>query len=170
LGLIDLLPSSPLVHHKISFAPSLSGLTSAATSSEKVPVNIGSLPAANTSSASLALARSHSPSGPSNQSHSASLSNSSTSAGSSTIGPPVVALDFCTLMSHDATNAQMVRTVNDLTKWLSVLEGGFTKMLEQSTGDSIAEEQEEVAVENLPRRDTETSKWDSVTDIVLESN
>jgi len=57
-----------------------------------------------------------------------------------------------------------------LTRWLSVLEGGFTKMLEQSTGDSIAEEQEEVAVEILPRRDTETSKWDSVTDIVLESN
>lgn len=74
------------------------------------------------------------------------------------------------MMSHDATNAQLVRSVNDLTKWLSVLEGGFTNMLEQSMADSIAEEQEEVVVEDSFTRDTNISKWDSITDIVLESH
>jgi hypothetical protein len=51
-------------------------------------------------------------------------------------------------MSHDATNVQLARSVDDLTKWFSVLEVGFTKMLEQAAGDSIAEEQEEAAAED----------------------
>jgi hypothetical protein len=72
-------------------------------------------------------------------------------------------------MSHDATNAQLVRSVNDLTKWFSVLEVGFTKMLEQATGDSIAEEQEEASVEDFFTQDAGALGWDSVTDIVLES-
>jgi hypothetical protein len=74
-------------------------------------------------------------------------------------------------MTHDATNAQLVRSVNDLTKWLSVIEVGFTMMLEQAAGDSIAEEQEEGAIERDPfTEDTDAWKWDSVTDIVLEAS
>ncbi|OJA13315.1 hypothetical protein AZE42_10346 [Rhizopogon vesiculosus] len=64
----------------------------------------------------------------------------------------------------------LVRSVNDLTKWLSVLEVGFTTMLEQGAEYSIAEEQEEVTVENSLTEDTNASKWDSVTDLVLESS
>jgi hypothetical protein len=66
----------------------------------------------------------------------------------SAVGPPVLALDLYALMSHDATNMQLARSVDDLTKWFSVLEVGFTKMLEQAAVDSIAEEQEEVAAED----------------------
>ncbi|KAG0707307.1 kinase-like domain-containing protein [Suillus ampliporus] len=167
LGLTDLLPPSPLalVHNKSSFVHSPSGLGSPVTTSEKISVGLGSLPAANASSTSLTLARSHSPSGPLN------LSHSGTSAQLSTVGPQVLPLDLCSLMSHDATNAQLVRSVNDLTKWLSVIEVGFTTMLEQAAGDSIAEEQEEVAIEGESfTEDTDAWKWDSVTDIVLESS
>jgi len=141
--------------------------------SEKTSIGLGSLPAANISSSSLTHARSHSPSGPSNLSNlslSASLSHSGTPTGLPTVGPPVLPLDLCTLMSHDATNAQLVRSVNDLTKWLSVLEVGFTTMLEQGAEYSIAEEQEEVTVENSLTENTNALKWDSVTDLVLESS
>ncbi|KAG2150611.1 kinase-like domain-containing protein [Suillus clintonianus] len=172
LGLTDLLPPSPLalVHNKSSYVHSPSGLGSPMTTSERASV-LGSLPAANTSSASLTLARSHSPSGPSNLSHSASLSHSGPSAQMSTVGPQVLPLDLCSLMSHDATNAQLVRSVNDLTKWLAVIEVGFTTMLDQAAGDSIAEEQEESAIEgDSLTEDTDAWKWDSVTDIVLESS
>ncbi|KAG1742854.1 kinase-like domain-containing protein [Suillus lakei] len=172
LGLTDLLPPSPmaLVHNKSSYVHSPSGLGSPATTSEKSSVGLGSLPAANTSSASLTLARSHSPSGPSNLSHSASLSHSGTSAQLPTVGPQVLPLDLCNLMSHDATNAQLVRSVNDLTKWLSVIEVGFTMMLEQAAGNSIAEEQEGINEGDSFTEDTDAWKWDSVTDIVLESS
>ncbi|KAG1765007.1 kinase-like domain-containing protein [Suillus occidentalis] len=173
LGLTDLLPPSPmaLVHNKGSYVHSPSGLGSPATTSEKSSIGLGSLPAANASSASLTLARSYSPSGPSNLSHSASLSHSGPSAQLPTVGPQVFPLDLCNIMTHDATNAQLVRSVNDLTKWLSVIEVGFTNMLEQAAGDSIAEEQEEGAIERDPfMEDTDAWKWDSVTDIVLESS
>ncbi|KAG2345470.1 hypothetical protein BDR05DRAFT_847015, partial [Suillus weaverae] len=139
--LTDLLPPSPMaIHNKSSYVHSPSGLGSPATTSEKSSVSLGSIPAANASSASLTLARSHSPSGPSN------LSHSGPSAQLSTVGPQVLPLDLPNIMSHDATNAQLVRSVNDLTKWLSVIEVGFTMMLEQAAGDSIAEEQEEGAI------------------------
>ncbi|KAG2036136.1 hypothetical protein BDR03DRAFT_472401 [Suillus americanus] len=160
-----------LVHNKSSYIHSPSGFGSPATTSEKSSVGLGSLPAANASSASLTLARSYSPSGPSNLSHSASLSHSGPSAQLSTVGPQVLPLDLCNIMSHDATNVQLVRSVNDLTKWLSSIEVGFTMMLEQTAGDSIAEEQEEGAIERDSfTEDTDAWKWDSVTDIVLESS
>ncbi|KAG2119682.1 uncharacterized protein F5147DRAFT_120356 [Suillus discolor] len=173
LGLTDLLPPSPmaLIHNKSSYIHSPSGLGSPATTSEKSAASLGSLPAANASSASLTLARSYSPSGPSNLSHSASLSHSGLSAQLSTVGPQVLPLDLCNIMSHDATNVQLVRSVNDLTKWLSIIEVGFTTMLEQAAGDSIAEEQEEGAIERDSfTQDMDAWKWDSVTDIVLESS
>lgn len=160
-----------LIHNKSSYIHSPSGLGSPATTSEKSSVSLGSLPAANASSASLTLARSYSPSGPSNLSHSASLSHSGLSAQLATVGPQVLPLDLCNIMSHDATNVQLVRSVNDLTKWLSIIEVGFTTMLEQAAGDSIAEEQEEGAIERDPfTQDMDAWKWDSVTDIVLESS
>ncbi|KAG2145958.1 uncharacterized protein EDB93DRAFT_1086736, partial [Suillus bovinus] len=165
--LTDLLPPSPmaLAHNKSSYVHSPSGLGSPATTSEKSSISLGSLPAANASSVSLTLTRSHSPSGLSN------LSHSGPSAQLSTVGPQVLPLDLCNIMSHDATNVQLVRSVNDLTKWLSVIEVGFAMMLEQAAGDSIAEEQEEGAIERDPfTEDADAWKWDSVTDIVLESS
>ncbi|KAG2079030.1 kinase-like protein [Suillus decipiens] len=171
LGLTDLLPPSPMiVHNKSSYVHSPNGFGSPSTTSEKSSVSLGSLPAANASSTSLTLARSHSPSRPSNLFHSASLSHSGPSAQLSIAGPQVLPLDLCNIMSHDATNVQLVRSVNDLTKWLSVIEVGFTMMLEQAAGDSIAEEQEGAIETNSFTEDTDTWKWDSVTDIVLESS
>ena len=62
----------------------------------------------------------------------------------STLGPPIQPLDFVSLTeSQEATNSYLARTVDDLTRWFSVIEVGFANMLEQSGGDAIAEEQEE---------------------------
>lgn len=66
----------------------------------------------------------------------------------STLGPPIQPLDFVSLTeSREATNSYLARTVDDLTRWFSVIEVGFANMLEQSGGDVIAEEQEEMPTE-----------------------
>jgi len=66
----------------------------------------------------------------------------------STLGPPIQPLDFVSLTeSQEATNSYLARTVDDLTRWFSVIEVGFATMLEQSGGNAIAEEQEETPTE-----------------------
>ena len=66
----------------------------------------------------------------------------------STLGPSIQPLDFVSLTeSHEATNSHLARTVDDLTRWFSVIEVGFANMLEQSGGDAIAEEQEDTPTE-----------------------
>ncbi|KAF8554706.1 hypothetical protein OG21DRAFT_1391290, partial [Imleria badia] len=106
---------------------------------------------ANASTLSLPSTRSSSPprtdrrgkSGFAKFSHATSLSLTSVPV-ESTLGPPIPPLDFVSLTgSQEATNSYLARTVDDLTRWFSVIEVGFANMLEQSGGDAIAEEQEE---------------------------
>ncbi|KAF9227433.1 hypothetical protein BS17DRAFT_695950 [Gyrodon lividus] len=143
----DLLPPSP---------------SSLIPSSRPSPSLLGSDPLgsradANTSTVSLPITRSASPPRPDRWgkpgfakkfSHAISLSLTSVPAGSA-LGPPIHPLDFVALMeSQEATNSHLARTVDDLTRWLSVVEVGFTNMLQQPGGDAIAEEQEETPTED----------------------
>jgi hypothetical protein len=45
--------------------------------------------------------------------------------------------------SHEGTHAELARTVDDLTQWLSVVEVGLSEMLDNSGEDTIEEEQED---------------------------
>lgn len=117
--------------------------------------NLGIRADANVSTISLPNTRSSSPPrtdrrgrpGFTKFSHATSLSLTSVPV-ESTLGPPIQPLDFVSLTgSQDATNSYLARTVDDLTRWFSVIEVGFANMLEQSGGDVIAEEQEETPTE-----------------------
>ncbi|KAH0827791.1 kinase-like domain-containing protein [Lanmaoa asiatica] len=117
--------------------------------------NLGIRADANASTTSLPNTRSSSPprtdrrgkSGFTKFSHATSLSLTSVPV-ESTFGPPIQPLDFVSLTdSQEATNSYLARTVDDLTRWFSVIEVGFANMLEQSGGDAIAEEQEETPTE-----------------------
>ncbi|KAI6008583.1 hypothetical protein EDC04DRAFT_2581945 [Pisolithus marmoratus] len=148
----DLLPPSPssLGHLTRPFAhsPSLLGSTVSVQESSSFP--LGSRADANASTISLPNPSTSTcglvghPSARS--SHGASRSLTSVPLEFACTGPPVRPVDLCSLMgSHEATNAHLARTVDDLTKWFGVLEVGFANMLEQPPSDSIEEEQEESA-------------------------
>lgn len=47
------------------------------------------------------------------------------------------------MLSHESTHAELAQTVDDLTRWLSVVEVGLSRMLETPGEDTITEEQEE---------------------------
>lgn len=157
LGMSDLLPPSPstLVHTSRPFFPSPSLLSS--TSMDESPAfPLGNRPGANASTISLPNTRNRSPSGleghsraiSSRSSHGASRSLTSVPLESTFIGPTVQPLDFCSLVgSHETTNVHLARTVDDLTKWFTVMEVGFAAMLEQAGSESIVEEQEEAIAE-----------------------
>ena len=139
----DLLPPSP------------STIISNSTSGILSPTPLGIRGDANASTLSLPSTRSSSPPRPDGRgkpgftkfSHTTSLSLTSVPV-ESTLGPPILPLDFVSLTgSQVATNSYLARTVDDLTRWFSVIEVGFTNMLEQSGGDAIAEEQEETPTE-----------------------
>jgi hypothetical protein len=49
------------------------------------------------------------------------------------------------MLSHEGTHAELARTVEDLTQWLSVVEVGLSGMLDTASEDTIAEEQEDYA-------------------------
>lgn len=49
------------------------------------------------------------------------------------------------MRSHEGTHAELARTVEDLTNWLSVVEVGLSGMLDTASENTIAEEQEESA-------------------------
>ncbi|CDO69195.1 hypothetical protein BN946_scf185042.g97 [Trametes cinnabarina] len=62
-------------------------------------------------------------------------------------GPPIRPLDLAPLMhSHEATHAELARTVDELQQWMSVVEAGLTQMLDRPNQDTIEEEQEDVVV------------------------
>lgn len=157
LGMTDLLPPSPssLAHIARPFAPSPS-LLGSTSGKETSSFALGSRPDANASTISLPNPSTstcglvgHSKAQPARSSHGASRSLTSVPVEFPCMGPPVRPVDLCSLMgSHEATNAHLARTVDDLTKWFSVLEVGFANMLEQSPSDSIEEEQEEPMAEN----------------------
>lgn len=148
MGMTDLLPPSPS-----TIVPN-----SQASIHSPTPFgshNLGFRADANASTMSLPSTRSSSPPrsdkrgrpGFTKISHATSLSLTSVPV-ESALGPPIQPLDFVSLMeSHEATNSHLARTVDDLTRWLSVIEVGFANMLEQAGGDTIAEEQEETPTE-----------------------
>jgi hypothetical protein len=53
------------------------------------------------------------------------------------------------MVSHDATHAELAKTVDDLTQWLSVVEIGLIGMLDRANEDTIEEEIENVVVGEL---------------------
>jgi len=59
--------------------------------------------------------------------------------------PALKPLDYSTLLSVESTHAELARTIDDLTKCLSVVETGLTGMLDTVYVDAIEEEQEETA-------------------------
>lgn len=148
MGMTNLLPPSPSTILPNSQASILSPTSFGSH-------NLGIRADANASTMSLPNTRSSSPPrsdrrgrpGFTKFSHTTSLSLTSVPA-ESTLGPPIQPLDFVSLMeSHEATNSHLARTVDDLTRWFSVIEAGFANILEQSGGDAIAEEQEETPTE-----------------------
>ncbi len=48
--------------------------------------------------------------------------------------------------SHEATHAELARTVDELHQWMSVVEAGLAQMLDRTTQDTIEEETEDVIV------------------------
>lgn len=150
MGMANLLPPSPSTivpnshSHSCILSPTPLGSHS-----------LGIRGDANASTISLPSTRSSSPprtdrrgkSGFTKFSHATSRSLTSVPV-ESTLGPPIQPLDFVSLTeSQEATNSYLARTVDDLTRWFSVIEVGFANMLEQSDGDAIAEEQEETPTE-----------------------
>lgn len=59
--------------------------------------------------------------------------------------PVLRPLDYSTLSTVESTHAELTRTIDDLTKCLSVVETGLTSMLDTVYADAIEEEQEETA-------------------------
>lgn len=47
------------------------------------------------------------------------------------------------MVSHEGTHAELARTVEDLTQWLSVVEVGLSGMLDTAGEDTITEEQDD---------------------------
>ncbi|RDB16854.1 Serine/threonine-protein kinase KIC1 [Hypsizygus marmoreus] len=68
--------------------------------------------------------------------------STNTSTSMPLLGPPVRQLDYSRLISEDNTHAELARTIDDLTQWLSVVEVGLNGMLEKEYADTIEEEQE----------------------------
>lgn len=148
MGMSDLLPSSPSMRFPNSH-PGIHSPTPLGSHS------LGIRGDANASTISLPSTRTSSPPrtdrrgkpGFTKFSHATSLSLTSVPV-ESTLGPPIPPLDFASLTgSQEATNSYLARTVDDLTRWFSVVEVGFANILEQSGGDAIAEEQEETPTE-----------------------
>ncbi|KAF9241511.1 Pkinase-domain-containing protein [Melanogaster broomeanus] len=122
MGMTDLLPPSPS-----SLIPGSRSLVHSSSMFGSNP--LGSLSDANSSTVSLPIPRNASPPrldrrgkpGFTQFSHATSLSLT---------------------ISQEATNSHLARTVEDLSRWFSVIEVGFANMLEQPGDDAIAEEQE----------------------------
>lgn len=71
--------------------------------------------------------------------HNTSITSSAISS-----GPPIRPLEYTSaILSHENTHSELARTVEDLTKWLAVVEVGLIGMLEKVNTDTIEEEQEE---------------------------
>ncbi|KAJ3737313.1 Pkinase-domain-containing protein [Lentinula guzmanii] len=162
LGLSDLLPPSPSVNNRI-FTPSPSHLNSSTTFNPSPAPFSHSIFKDVNSSFSLGLPRTSSPPSfdlrsapvdmtssmyPSSRAHthhpSSSLASLTSLSGSSVI-PILRPLDYSTLVSVESTQAELARTINDLSKCLSVVEMGLSSMLDTVYADTIEEEQEEMA-------------------------
>ena len=57
--------------------------------------------------------------------------------------PPIRPLDLGPLMhSHELTHAELARTVDDLQKWMSIVEVGLVQMLDRAAQDQLTIEEE----------------------------
>ncbi|KAH9929542.1 Pkinase-domain-containing protein [Epithele typhae] len=80
------------------------------------------------------------------------------------VGPAIRPLDLGPLMhSHEATHAELTRTVDELQQWMSVVEAGLTHMLDRTSQDIIEEETEDVVVYDRHLRDDSLSFADEGT-------
>ncbi|PIL36069.1 transporter [Ganoderma sinense ZZ0214-1] len=150
---VDLLPPSP-APYPIPARPtkpplhSLTQLNSTASSSTTSLNSLSSQP--NMSSTDLRLmSMSISEASYSSHSRSLSLGGSQTLTAVPADLPPIRPLDLGPLMhSHELTHAELARTVDDLQKWMSIVEVGLVQMLDRSAQDqlTIEEESEEVIV------------------------
>ncbi|KAF5391913.1 hypothetical protein D9757_001748 [Collybiopsis confluens] len=161
LGLTDLLPPSPsaMANARV-FTPSPSHLNSSTTFNASALLPQSNLKE-NGVPFSLGLPRTSSPpsfdlrstpvditSFPYSQSHTYSHNLSSslasiTSLPGSSVLPILRPLDYSVLGSVESTQAELARTIDDLSKCLSVVETGLTSMLETVYANTIEEEQED---------------------------
>ncbi|KAI0705021.1 Pkinase-domain-containing protein [Cerioporus squamosus] len=148
LGMTDLLPPSPAPYSVPSRplkSPSAPVQPNSTASSSTTSLN--SLASqSNLSSSDLRLLSSET----SYSSHARSLSLGGSQSLPSfpsdiVLGPPIRPLELGPLMhSHEATHAELARTVDELQQWMSVVEAGLAQMLDRTTQDTIEEETEDV--------------------------
>lgn len=69
--------------------------------------------------------------------------------------PVLRPLDYSSLVSIESTQTELARTIDDLSKCLSVVEIGFTSMLDTVYADTIEEEQEDTADPIITDSETE---------------
>ncbi|KAJ3857882.1 Pkinase-domain-containing protein [Lentinula lateritia] len=174
LGLSDLLPPSPsaVVNNRI-YNPSPSHLNSSTTINPfTAPLNHPNFKDTG-SPFSLGLPRTSSPPSfdlrsapvdmtssmyPSSRVHghnpSSSLASISSLPGSNVM-PVLRPLDYSSLVTIESTQTELARTIDDLSKCLSVVEIGFTSMLDTVYADTIEEEQEDTADPIITDSETE---------------
>ncbi|RPD53514.1 Pkinase-domain-containing protein [Lentinus tigrinus ALCF2SS1-6] len=150
LGMTDLLPPSP-APYAVSPRPmkSPSALIQPNSTASSSTTSLNSLVShSNLSSSDLRLLSSET----SYSSHARSLSLGGSQSLPSLpsdvlLGPPIRPLDLGPLMhSHEATHAELARTVDELQQWMSVVEAGLAQMLDRTSQDTIEEETEDVIV------------------------
>ena len=91
----------------------------------------------------MSLSMSMSESSYSSHSRSFSLGGSQTLTAVPADLPPIRPLDLGPLMhSHELTHAELARTVDDLQKWMSIVEVGLVQMLDRAAQDQLTIEEE----------------------------
>ncbi|KAJ7680224.1 Pkinase-domain-containing protein, partial [Mycena polygramma] len=160
LGISDLLPPSPsaLGYSPRNFIPSVSQLGTSTlpatpeSSAQQYPA-FREAALAPLASFSLGLPRTSSPPPIDHRNatdlHHSSYSRSHRQSSSlasmssiSSVGPPVRPLDYTALITSESTHAELARTIDDLSQWLSIVESGLGNMLDMTYASTIAEEQE----------------------------
>lgn len=144
LGISDLLPPSPssISYGSRNFLPSpsqLSSVTSVPPDSTRQYSAFRDA-ASSATSFSLGLPRSSSP--PDLRRTVTEPLPSSTPITSTLTGPQIRPLDYLSLITHESTHAELARTIEDLTQWLSLVEVGLSGMLETTHNNTIEEEKE----------------------------
>lgn len=173
LGISDLLPPSPFLQHAQQ-PPIIPGGPSD-SSSRPWPFN----PSASSSTTSLnsisSLQSQFAGDGStSTSSHIRSRSQGFVSFGALTnplSGPIIKPLDFAPLTeSHEGTHAHLASTVDDLSRWLTVVELGLTQILDETTRDSIADIAEEQEPDDHQVLMDETISLNGITSTLVSTD
>lgn len=144
LGISDLLPPSPssISYGSRNFLPSpsqLSSVTSVPSDSTR-QYSVFRDAASSATSFSLGLPRSSPP--PDLRRTVTEPLPLSTPITSTLTGPQIRPLDYLSLITHESTHAELARTIEDLTQWLSLVEIGLGGILETTHTNTIEEEKE----------------------------